>query len=429
MPAPVSRYRFGAFELRPAERLLLAHGKEMHLTARAVDVLCLLAARGGALVTKDELLATVWPGLVVEENNLQVQISQLRKAIGAASIATLSGRGYRLTLPCAQEYGSWPASPAVPARLYGRQEELDDLAALAQERRLVSVVGAGGVGKTALARHVTHRVQHVFHAIEWIDLSAAAGAGDVAAALDTTLRTPPIGPALLVLDNADRVSGSTALLAAALLASAPRLHLLVTTQVRLNLLEESVYRLAALAVPTAGTPLGDALDYGALALLQARISALDHFFQLDDGNLADAIDVCRKLDGLPLALELAAAWVPALGLRGLLARLGDGLAILHHGNAQAAARHRSLWATLEWSYALLPPQEQKLLRVSATLPCWFSLEQLMALAPRGIRALDSLATLIDRSFAVFDGARATPYRLTESARAFGQLKLRQAGWR
>ncbi len=446
-----TRYRFAEFELQLAQRRLLRNGRVLPVTARAFDVLAVLAARAGQLVSKEALLAAVWPGLVVEENNVQVQISQLRKLIGTAGIATVSGRGYRLTLPCSGDSGTQADPPAadcirhppllpMPAALLGRDEDLVDLDEMVRGRRLTSVLGAAGVGKTALAAVAAHRLQARFaDGVAWADLGTALAPADVvtaiAAALHLGAGTSAAGllahlagrRLLLVLDNADRVSAATAALAATLLAHAPRLHLLVTTQVRLNLLEESVYRLAALAVPTAGTPLPAARTFGALAMLEARVVALDHLFALDEDNIATAIGLCRKLDGLPLALELAAARVPGLGLRTVLAHLDDGLGLLSGGSAGAAPRHRSLQAALEWSYALLAPEEQALYRELAALPSWFGPDQLGVGPNRALRRLDTLAALVDRSLVIFDAGRAEPYALSETGRLFASAKRRQAG--
>ncbi|GGY75738.1 winged helix-turn-helix domain-containing protein [Pseudoduganella plicata] len=415
-------YRFGPFALHPAQRRLLAGGTEIVLQARAFDVLHVLVARQGVLVLKRELLDTVWPGAVVEENNLQVHISQLRKTLGHDAIKTVPGRGYQLALPCASEETAVPAGPPPsPALLYGRDDDLEDCLDLLRNARLVSIVGATGVGKTSLARHVAARLHVSFDGrVTWVDLAHAMTAADVEAAL---ARVEP-GCRLLVLDNADQVSNATAQEAERLLAQAPALRLLVTTQVRLNLREESVYRLASLAVPTGGNPAVEALKYGAVALLQARIAARDRHFMLDDGNIGTAIRLCRRLDGLPLALELAAARVPAFGLEGVLRSLDDGLFLLSGGTHAAPPRHRALHSALDWSYGLLRPGEQALYCAMARLPGWFALDQLGSGTAGRTSLFDAVDTLVDRAFVVFDGARPRPYTLTETGRAFALAKRR-----
>jgi predicted ATPase/DNA-binding winged helix-turn-helix (wHTH) protein len=416
-------YRFGPFALHPAQRRLLAGGSEIVLQARAFDVLHVLVARQGALVLKRELLDTVWPGAVVEENNLQVHISQLRKMLGHGAIKTVPGRGYQLALPCASEEAAVPPAPAPsPALLYGRDDDLEECIELLRNVRLVSILGATGVGKTSLARHVAARLHASLDGqVTWVDLAHATTAADVEAALARVERQ---GCRLLVLDNADQVSSATAQMADRLLAQVPAIRLLVTTQVRLNLQEESVYRLASLAVPTGGNPAVEALKYGAVALLQARIAARDRHFMVDDGNVGTAIRLCRRLDGLPLALELAAARVPAFGLEGVLRSLDDGLFLLSGGTHAAPPRHRALHCALDWSYGLLRPGEQALYCAMAGLPGWFSLDQL-GKGPAGRTSLfDAVDTLVDRAFVVFDGARPRPYTLTETGRAFALAKRR-----
>jgi predicted ATPase/DNA-binding winged helix-turn-helix (wHTH) protein len=416
-------YRFGPFALHSAQRRLTAGGNEIVLQARAFDVLHALVAHRGALVPKRELLDTVWPGAVVEENNLQVHISQLRKALGHATIKTVAGRGYQLALPCASEAADVPAAPPPsPSLLYGRDDDLEECLDLLRHARLVSILGATGVGKTSLARHVAARLHAAFDGrVTWVDLAHATTAADVEAAIARVERP---GPRLLVLDNADQVSGATAQMAERLLAQAPEMRLLVTTQVRLNLREESVYRLASLAVPTGGNPAAEALKYGAVALLQARIAARDRHFMLDDGNVGTTIRLCRRLDGLPLALELAAARVPAFGLDGVLRSLDDGLFLLSGGTHAAPPRHRALHSALDWSYGLLRPGEQALYCAMARLPGWFSLDQLDK-SPAGRTSLfDAVDTLVDRAFVIFDGARPRPYTLTETGRAFALARRR-----
>lgn len=422
------------------------------ISARAFDVLAVLVANAGELVSNEEMMTAVWPGVVIEENNVQVQVSKLRRLIGPASIATISGRGYRLTLPCtpvgtgARERSVADAAPAtsslaIPraAQLYGRDEELGDLDELLRTRRLLTLAGVSGVGKTALAAVAVRKVQdHFTDGIAWVDLGAASTHGGILPAVCTALGLPAETPferfaahtagrnVLLVLDHADRVTLAAAELAAQLLAYTP-MHMLVTTQVRLNLPEESVFRVTTLAVPTGGTPLAAARTFGALAMLEARIAVLDRHFELDEDNIGDAIRLCRKLDGLPLALGLAAARVPALGIRTVLAHLDDGMMLLSGGSVDAPPRHRSLHAAMEWSYDLLGPAEQALYRQLAALPGWFSPADLATPDTSGLRQLDSLATLVDRALVIFDGSRSDGYTLGETGRLFTTAKRRQTG--
>ncbi len=420
--------QLGSFELWPAARRLRQHGKPVAITARAFDVLALLAARHPDLVGKAELMNCVWPGLVVEENNLQVQVSLLRKILGREAITTVPGFGYSLNLPVTPgAAGAETSPPAAPGMLHGRAADLAELLELMEQHRLVSVLGTSGVGKSLLARHATAGMVSA-----WTDLAPCADADTmlraVAGSVGLDADVPCVQalvrhlgrrPCLLVLDNADRVAGALPPLVDALLArSATRV--LVTTQVRLHLPQEQVYRLTPLAVPPPGSPLPEALQYGALELLAARARGHDHRFTLAGPVLADAIELCRQLDGLPLALELAATRIPALGVAGLLRRLDERLTVLATVHPGTQARQCSLYDAIAWSYALLEPDEQALWCETAQLPAPFSLEDLMARqARRDIgRTLDLLGTLVERCLLRFDATPAPGYTMSASHRQF-----------
>jgi predicted ATPase/DNA-binding winged helix-turn-helix (wHTH) protein len=436
-PAGGALLQVGPFELWPAARRLRQQGKAVTITPRAFDVLATLALHHPGLVSKSALLAAVWPSLVVEENNLQVQISLLRKLLGHHAIVTVPGHGYRLNLPVSSGNGGaaeeLPAPVASP--LLGRECDLAELADLLHQHRLTSLVGAGGVGKSMLARHAAATMAAVGLDVLWADLADCTSAADV---LETVARgaglaeaaTGPLArhlarhPCLLVLDNADRVAGPVAALAEELLARAQPLSLLVTTQVRLHLPEEQVYRLMPLAVPPAGCSLAEAARHGALALLQARAHGHDHRFVLTEEMLPDAVTLCRELDGLPLALELAAARIPALGVAGVGRRLGDRLPLLARATGGGPPRQRSLRDALEWSYGLLEPAAQALWCETAAMSPWFTLDELMTRRSGSDAAatLDLLGTLVDRSLLVFDAGRAAGYTLPASHRAFALEK-------
>lgn len=421
----------GTFELWPAARRLRQHGRSVAITPRAFDVLATLAQHHPGLVSKAELLAAVWPGLVVEENNLQVQISLLRKLLGHNAITTVPGHGYRLNLPVSGSVAAAEEMPVAAGPLLGRDGDLAELGELLRQHRLTSLLGAGGVGKSALARHAAAGMAAAGMAVAWADLSDCASDGDLiecvarGAGFDDAAAAPlarHLGrqPCLLVLDNADRVAADAAVLAVDLLARVPALRLLVTTQVRLHVPEEQVYRLMPLAVPPQGCGLAEAGRHGALALLQARAHGHDHRFMVTEENLADVAALCRALDGLPLALELAAARIAALGVEGLLGRLGDGITLLARTNGGGPARHRSLHEAIEWSYRLLEPAAQDLWCATALLPAPFSLDDLLARqdGADAARTLDLLGTLVDRSLLVFAAGRSAGYTLSASHRAF-----------
>ncbi|MGL6112392.1 MAG: winged helix-turn-helix domain-containing protein, partial [Rubrivivax sp.] len=293
--------RFGRFELQPHERRLLVDGEPVLLGGRALDVLTVLAERAGSLVTKNELLDRVWPGLVVEEHNIVTQVSGLRKVLGGDLIATIPGRGYRFTArveraadaepPPAPDAELAPALalrtnlPATLPPLIGRDTELRDLQAASANYRIVTVLGAGGTGKTLLTQHLLRQAQGSFeHGVCLVDLApvteTAAVAGAVATALGLTAgrRDPLAGLCeavaplrlLLVLDNAEHLLDEVARVVDALLRAAPDVRMVITSQAPLRLSAEHPFRLGGLALPPAGASLAQAAVCGAVALFVER---------------------------------------------------------------------------------------------------------------------------------------------------------------
>ena len=435
----------GRFELQSAERRLLVDGHPAALGARALDLLITLAAQPDHLLSKSELLDRVWPGLVVEEANLQMQISNLRKLLGGDTIATVPGRGYRF-VAVLQPVGAAPppavaTAPVPRQRLFGRDADLARLAALLQRGGCVTLVGTSGVGKTSLARAAAAGWHG--HSV-WVDLASLTEGAQVAPTLARALGSPldDGDPArhllqalqdqtlLLVLDNAEHLIQTCAELAT-LLRPLPGVHLLVTSQLPLAVAGEQVQRLEPLALPGAATAeLGD----GALALLVERIAAADHRFSADATTLPLLAAVCTQLDGLPLALEMAAARVPLLGLQGVHDALAERFALLTRGHRDAAQRHRTLHGALDWSYRLLDAPGQRLFRALGVFTGGFTLDLAITLMTDDAAArwdvIDGLAALADRSLLVVGSGDPPRYRLLETVRAFALEQLRaQAGTR
>ena len=462
--------RFGRFELQPVERRLLVDGEPAALGARAFDVLLALAEHPGRLVSKRALMDLVWPGVVVQENNLAAQVSALRKVLGDAVIATIPGRGYRFVAR-AETFGTAhdvrPSPPAtqpslrtnlpveLPA-LFGRASELEALGALVDAHRLVSIVGAGGVGKSSLAQHLLHARRGVYpQGVCWVELASvtepAALSGAVAAALGAetghgeplTALIRAVEPLtlLLALDNAEHLPDAVAQLAKALFDAAPALRIVVTSQASLRLTAERVFRLGPLAVPGERLPAAQALQYGAVALFAERAHAIAPRFVIGDATAATIIDICRALDGLPLAIELAAARAPSLGVQPLLASMRDRLKILTASrNRTAPKRQQTLRAALEWSHGLLTPPEQKAFRRLGVIAGSASLALIeQVLADDGEHAevdrwavLDALDALVERSLVTMlstDDDQEPRYRMLESPRAYALECLEAAGER
>jgi predicted ATPase/DNA-binding winged helix-turn-helix (wHTH) protein len=460
-------YRFGNAELRPDQRVLLVGGQESRIGARAFDLLVALVEHRDRVVAKNELLDSVWSGMVVEENNLQVHISSLRKVLGPQAIATVPGRGYRFTASLDDDSSGRPDLflatggaqgtgqtftvsrltnlPAELPALYGRDADLAALRAIVHSHRLVSVLGPGGIGKTSLAQALAHELRGSFSGGAWrVDLSSVASgslvAPTAASVLGLVLRADePVAALarslaakqmLVVLDNCEHVAAEVAELAAALHASAPGVGMIVTSQEPLKIAQEHVFRLGALELPADGSHFS-ARDAGAVALFEARAVAADPAFSLSAQNIAAAVDICRRLDGIPLAIELAAARVPLLGLDGLRARLDERFRVLTGGSRLALPRHQTLRAALAWSHTLLAPQEQAVFRRLGAFAGSFGLEGAQRVASDGAidpwAVLDLLGALVDKSLVVAEPGEQPRYRLLETTRAFALEKLGDAG--
>ena len=466
-PAASAPLRFGRFELQADERRLLVDGEPAVLGARAFDLLLALAERPGLLVGKRTLMDLVWPGLVVQENNLAAQVSALRKVVGDV-IATIPGRGYRFTgrtEPAAQAAEPGEAAPPptlrtnLPAELPGLLGRADDLAALGaliDSHRLVSIVGAGGMGKSLLTQHLLDARRGAYpQGVCWVELAqvtdTAALPGVVATALGVdgghgeplAALIAAVAPLtmLLALYNAEHRLADVANQCRALHDAAPALRLVVTSQAPLRLAAERVFRIGPLAVPEGALPAAQALQCGAVALFAERAQAVDGRFALTDSSAPAVIEICRALDGLPLAIELAAARATMLGMQRLVSSMQDRLKLLTTSRNRAApARQRTLRAALEWSHGFLQLREQQVFRRLGVMAGSASLEfiqQVLTDAGDGGEldewaVLDALDGLIDRSLVAVlatDDEGRPRYRLLESPRAYALERLDDAGER
>lgn len=456
---PLIPLRFGPndrFELRAAQRCLLVDGQPVELGSRAIDVLIALAERSGRLAAKNELIEVVWPGQVVEENNLTKQISALRKILGADVILTIPGRGYQFV--AARAGSTDAAKPRTPARrqtnlaqwlppLYGRQLDLASVTEAVREYRAVTLVGAGGIGKTRLAQAVAVELQPAFPDGVWlVPLEAIDDPSLIAGTAARALRLPPgTDPlpaaelaqalagmtALLVIDNCEHLLNGVVQLVEALAAGAPDVRILATSREPLRVAAERVVRLSPLEVPEPQA-LGRALEYGAVQLFVNRSCEIDRRFSLTDANVAAVVELCRQLDGIPLALELAAARVPLLGVEGVLARLDQRFRLLTGGKRAARPRHQTLAAAFDWSYDMLSPAQRTVFDCLGVFVGDFALESaqhIAASAESDIWAvLDHLGTLVDRSLVLVDDSGPDlRYRLFESGRVYALQRLTASG--
>ena len=295
--------RFDRYELQLAERRLLRDGELVPLRARAFDLLVVLAERPGRLVTKDELLELVWPGLVVEENNIAAQVASLRKSLASELIVTVPGRGYRFAgvpqASVAADTASPAGSAALPGaqgtspKLFGRDADLARLGAALDHPGCVTLVGPSGVGKTSLAFALSAawnlRAADAGAKAPWLDLASLSEGDQVLPALQRALGITPsdgdpgaalasaLGPGarLLLLDNAEHLTDAVARLVPVLTSAAPALRVLVTSQLPLAIAGEQVERIDPLALPAPDASDTQALATGALAMFVDRVLAAD----------------------------------------------------------------------------------------------------------------------------------------------------------
>ena len=449
-------FEFGRFKLQPQRRELLADGVAVELGGRAFEVLLALVEADGAVLGKDELIARVWPGRVVEENNLLVQIAALRKALGPdrTLVRTVARHGYQLCAPLRVVSASTEFSMAagtgtnLPIRvteLIGREAEVAAVCALATTQRLLTLSGAGGIGKTSLSIECGRVLLPQFADGVWIaelgplsdpqlvpvTVGGAIGltlggempsAERVAAALGSR-------QVLLILDNCEHLIEAAARMAEAVLHVNPNAHLIATSREPLRVRGEQMYVVPVLTVPDEGTEDREKLmSSGALRLLLARAHAADPRLALDGRAMVKAAGICRRLDGIPLAIELAAARVPALGMEGLAARLDDRFKLLAGGHRTALARHQTLRATLAWSYELLPSAERTVLRRLGVFAGAFTLDSGGAVVSDSqvstSEVVEYLANLVAKSLVSADLSRTVPsYRLLETTRAYALERL------
>lgn len=436
-------YRFGRFDLLPVERQVRADGRVLPIGARALDVLLALAERGGRLASKAELLDEAWPGLVVEEANLTVQIASLRKLLGVEAIATIPGLGYRLALredgaPDTAAAASTPAHNLPPETepLIGRAAETLAIDEQLDRCRLVTLVGSGGVGKTALARTAAHRrAGRPRDGVWWVDVASLSrpdavppaiagavgvelGGGDPAARL---VRALDGCESLVVLDNCEHLAAAIARVIEAVLDGTSGVRVLATSQRALRCRGEQLVLVEPLAVPPEDAAPDQVRASAAMQLLERRMRAIDLRMTIPDASLGHAAGICRRLDGIAMAIEMAAARVSLLGLAGVHERLADRLDLLRSPAGSAPSRQQTLRSALDWSCAMLAEPERALLGRLAAFAGTFGLGAALAIqADMGdeLAAIDRLAALVDRSLVRIDTLEPPRYRVDETTRLY-----------
>ncbi len=462
-------YSSGECEIDIARHKLRVLGSEVPIGRRAFEIIQVLVESAGQLITKDELLSRIWPDTVVLENTLQVHAVAIRKALGPCRelLKTESGRGYRLLgnwtvshHPVAQPPAeprqmvapeALPAAnfPAGGARLIGRAVAVQELRDLISAYRVVTLTGPGGIGKSTLALNVARGIRGEFGGGGWlVELATLTDPGLLPSAVARALGCAPGGEPvsaetvaqaiggqklLLLLDNCEHVIEAAATLADTFLRRCPHVTILTTTLEALRIQGEHIYRVPPLEAPAPGQQDPEhILAHGAVQLFIDRTTALRSDFSLQNGDLAAIAAICRRLDGIPLAIEFAAARAATLGLHAVAAHLDDRFGLLTVGRRMALPRQRTLRAMLDWSYELLPEPERLLLRRLSLFSAGFTLEAATAVVrdrSEDVAAvIAGIANLVGKSLVVPDGAE-TParWRLPETIRAYALEKLGESG--
>jgi predicted ATPase/DNA-binding winged helix-turn-helix (wHTH) protein len=458
-PASGSRdvLSFGPFSLNAGRRLLMKDGVPVVLGARTLDTLLALLAQPNEAISKRDLMARVWPDVIVEEGSLRFHIATLRKALGdgrdgARYITTLAGRGYCFVAPISRvrdpagERAAAAASfshanlPGRLARMVGRDEDISRLSDRLTTARFVSIVGSGGVGKTTVAVAVGHHLMETFAgAVLFVDLgmlsdpdlvpTAAASmlglsvqSDDATPSLIAYLRDKRI---LLILDTCEHLVGAVAELASQIFMAAPGVHILATSREALQVDDEHVYRLGPLGFPPddAGLTAASVENFPATQLFVERAMASGARMELSDADAALVGDICRKLDGVALAIELAARRVEFYGLQQTAALLDQRLTLLWAGPRTATPRQKTLQATLDWSFGLLSDLERLVLRRLAVFVGHFTLDAALEVASSGTLdhsvVLGAMDSLVAKSMVATRPIGAmVRYRLLDTTRAY-----------
>jgi predicted ATPase/DNA-binding winged helix-turn-helix (wHTH) protein len=457
---------FGPFRLVMAERLLEKAGEPLELGNRALDILITLVERAGEVVTRKELISRVWPDVIVEEANLRVHVSGLRKALGdgrdgARYVTNVTGRGYCFVAPVTRSVSPRSAPQARPlvndrlrqlparlTRMVGRDDTVRALSAQLKMRRFVSIVGPGGMGKTTVAISIAHALIDDFEgAVFFVDLGALTDPGLVPTAVASALgimmqaQDPFLSVlaflgdrrVLLLLDNCEHVIDAAAALAEPVVSEAPQAHILATSREALRVEGEHVHLLYPLDGPLndVGLTAAEALTFPAVQLFMERAAASGNRSELSDADAPIVARICRRLDGIALAIELAASRVSSHGIRGTAELLDNRFKLLWQGRRTALPRHQTLNAMLDWSYNLLQERDKLVLCRLSVFVGIFTFKAALSVAGTAANdpeVADALANLVAKSLiSPTTIGESTYYRLLDTTQAYAAGKLAELG--
>jgi len=457
---------FGPFRLSVAERLLERSGRQVKVGGRALDILIALVENAGKVIDKRDLLAQIWPNVTVDDSSLRFHVATLRKTLGdgqegARYLATLSGRGYcfvasvsrssisrqeTVKIPVREQSGRLPARLT---RMIGRTTATQEISEQLKADRFVTIVGPGGIGKTTVAVSLAHMLTAAFGgAAYFFDFGALNDPqlvpGIVASTLGILVRSDDPTPGLiqflqgkrmlLVFDSCEHVIQTVAALIESIFQEASLVHILATSRESLRVEGEHIHQLSPLQSPPddPGLSLAQLLSFPAARLFIERVAASGRPLQLDEGDATFIGEICRRLDGIALAIELAAARVATHGIQETAALLNDRFRLLWNGRRTALLRHQTLGATLDWSYDLLSERERAVLRRLAIFVGIFTLD-----AARSVTTCEDIdendivgavASLVSKSLVTVDSTDPTTrFRLLDTTRAYALEKLTGGG--
>jgi predicted ATPase/DNA-binding winged helix-turn-helix (wHTH) protein len=458
-------FLFGPFRLIVSKRLLLNGTTPVVLGGRALDILIALVERAGEVVSHGDLVKRVWSGFIVESTSLRVHIAGLRKTLGdgrdgARYITNVPAKGYCFVASVQRSGQSRPfmAGPVERAtiaslperlrRMVGRDKAVEAVRAEVTLRRFVSIVGPGGVGKTTVAIAVAHASEADFGgSVCFVDLSAIQDGTLLVTAvasvvgcreqtqdsLQRLLAFLSDQRILLVLDSCEHVLESVASFTECLFREAPLAHIIVTTREALRVEGENIYHLSSLDIPASDTMLtaAEALASPAVQLFVDRAVVGGLRRELTDEDALVIADMCRQLDGMPLAIELAASRVSVYGIDGLAKVIGQHLTLVWRSR-RSVPRHQTLQAMLDWSFDLLSDHEKSTLCALSVFVGSFTLEMAQAVATEpgwdDLRLAKAIASLLDKSLISFSLTEGTSsYRLLDTTRSYAAVKAKERG--
>jgi predicted ATPase/DNA-binding winged helix-turn-helix (wHTH) protein len=453
---------FGPFRVTKSRRLLEHDGEPVQVGSRAFDILAHLLEHPGKVVSQRALLEAAWPGTAVEDGNLRFQITVLRKVLGSSEtryIVNIPGRGYCFAAPIArleevELRGTLPrvspdrlVLPSPPANLIGRGQAIAEISRLIPAHRIVNIVAPGGMGKTAIAIAVAYRFDGILRdRVCFVDLARASEARRVADSLSIALGIPvrsedPVGDIvsalksqqmLIVFDGCEHVIGAAAALIESIVAETADVQVLVTSREALRIEFECVFQLEALASPPSNGAQStvEILSYPAAQLFVERACVVDSCLS-SDRQAQLVAKICERLDGLPLAIEIAACRAQVFDLEKLEHLLEDSLSLIWPGRRTAPSRHKTLGAMIDWSYRLLLENEKSALRFLSVFSGSFSLEDAISVVGAGAAGIDTSCALIElvakSLVSVTFSGEGTRYRLLDTTRTYARQKLDEAG--